>query len=338
VRMSEGFTQPPRRQTPDGSLRRVGFELEYAGLDIVLAAEQLAQRLEVDVDQDNPFCLALTGHPCGSFRLEVDARLLKERRHLEALSGLGIDLGSTALQEPLEKALRSAASLIVPQELVTPPMPLDQLDLVDSLREMLRMQGARGTADSPLYSFGLHMNPELADHSARSLRDHMRAFVLLRDWIIAASGVNWSRRIGPHVRAWPEAWIEQLMAADYAPDRTQLADDYARLVGSRNHELDMLPALVELEGRRLLERVAEPGLVQPRPALHYRLPNCEIDDPAWRVSQAWNLWVEVEALAADSQRLDGLSQRWRTCRQGWLAGLTGEWGRIVGQHMDARGG
>ncbi|MCK7594200.1 amidoligase family protein [Pseudomarimonas salicorniae] len=332
------FHEPPESRTPSGEQRRVGIELEYAGLDIDRAAEALAEELGADIDASNPFCIKLTGHELGDFRLEVDARILKERKHLEWLGHLGLDPSTLDVRAALESALRSTVSVVVPHELVTPPIPLDQLDLAESLREALRRLKARGTGDSLFYGFGLHMNPELSDHTARSLRNHLRAFVLLRDWIVDQSDIDWSRRIGPHIRAWPEPWIELLMHPDYQPNRPQLADDYARLVGSRNHELDLLPALVELEGRGLLEHVEEPELVQPRPAFHYRLPNCHIDEPDWRLAGAWNHWVQVERLAADTDQLEQLCEAWQDSKRRWLSGLTGEWRRRMHEHLAARNG
>ena len=329
---------PPCSRVPGGALRRVGFEIEYAGLEIDRAAAELAKVLQARVDAQNPFCLTLRGHPSGAFRIEVDARVLKERRHLDWLQQLGIDVESLDARAALESALRSVVSVVVPHELVTPPLALDRLELIEELRHALHALHARGTGQSLFYGFGLHMNPELPVDDAAGLRDHMRAFVLLRDWLIEGAEVDWSRRIGPHIRPWPEPWIAQLMREDYSPSRADLATDYARLVGSRNHELDMLPALVELEGDALLESVDEPELVQPRPTFHYRLPNCQIDQPDWRVAQAWNQWVEVERLAADAERLGALCEEWRSARQGWLAGLTGAWRRHIERHMEARDG
>ena len=332
------FSTPPSRQTPSGRLRRVGFEIEYAGLDIDRAAAALAERLAASVEAGNPFCLRLQGHPTGEFRLEVDARVLKQRRHLDWLKQLGIDAEALDAQAALESTLRSVVSVVVPHELVTPPLPLDQLELVERLRATLHALHAKGTGQSLFYGFGLHMNPELPVSDADGLRNHLRAFVLLRDWLIDGAEVDWSRRLGPHIRPWPEAWVERLMDQAYTPSRAQLAKDYVRLVGSRNHELDMLPALVELEGDALLASVEEPDLVQARPTFHYRLPNCQIDQPGWRIAEAWNQWVEVERLAADAERLGALCEEWRSARQGWLPGLTGAWRRHIDQHMETRRG
>lgn len=335
-REASRFATPPVSKTPGGALRRVGVEIEYAGVPIEQAAEAIAKLLDARIDASNPFCLLLESEALGEFRLEVDARVLKERRYLEYLKDLGVDASASELRGWLEGAVRSAVSVLVPHELVTPPLPLDALPVVEELRETLRAVEARGTGDSVLYGFGLHLNPELPSHEADDLIAHLRAFVLLREWIIEHSGLDWSRRLGPHVRPWPEAWIKPLMEPDYAPTRGELAEDYVRLVGSRNHELDMLPALVHLEGDELREQVDEPELVQGRPTFHFRLPDCQIGDPGWRVADAWNAWVEVERLAADKERLQTLIEDWRKTQTRWLAGLTGDWRRHIEAHMAAR--
>lgn len=49
-----------------------------------------------------------------------------------------------------------------------------------------------------------------------------------------------------------------------------------------------------------MSQVEDPHLVKARPAYHYRLPNCLIDEPDWRLAREWNTWVAVERLAADA--------------------------------------
>ena len=51
--------------------------------------------------------------------------------------------------------------------------------------------------------------------------------------------------------------------------------------------------------------------VNARPTFHYRLPNCEIERGDWHLSDSWNLWCVVEALANDAGQLDELSHQCR---------------------------
>jgi len=68
----------------------------------------------------------------------------------------------------------------------------------------------------------------------------------------------------------------------------------------------MLPAFMHFDEQRVKEKVAD-VLVRPRPTFHYRLPNCDLDNPEWSVIDEWNLWVKVEELAEDPARLEAMS-------------------------------
>lgn len=84
--------------------------------------------------------------------------------------------------------------------------------------------------------------------------------------------------------------------------------DYLAHNPTRNRPLDMLPLLAHLDSRRVLHAAEDKHLVKARPAFHYRLPNCMIDEPAWTLAQEWNRWVAVERLAADPEKLASMSR------------------------------
>ena len=52
-------------------------------------------------------------------------------------------------------------------------------------------------------------------------------------------------------------------------------------------------------------------MVKGRPAFHYRLPDCKINEAGWSAATAWNRWVYVETLAADAELLQELVEAWR---------------------------
>ena len=90
-----------------------------------------------------------------------------------------------------------------------------------------------------------------------------------------------------------------------------LTDAFAR--GKPENKLVMLwqlgmPVLAHLDKRRVMHRVEDPDLVKGRPAFHYRLPNCMVDEPDWTLAREWNTWVEVERRAADADRLAAMSR------------------------------
>jgi hypothetical protein len=59
-----------------------------------------------------------------------------------------------------------------------------------------------------------------------------------------------------------------------------------------------------------MDRVEDKHLVKPRPAFHYRLPNCLIDEPDWTLAREWNTWVTVEQLASDPERIRTMSREY----------------------------
>jgi hypothetical protein len=63
-----------------------------------------------------------------------------------------------------------------------------------------------------------------------------------------------------------------------------------------------LPLFLHLDEERV-RAVTDVPLIKARPPFHYRLPDCEIHLPGWGLHVAWNDWLEVEALAADRERL-----------------------------------
>jgi len=326
--MSE-FVMPPITHDAEGRERGVGYEIEYAGVDLDTSAAILRDIAGGELERGNPFHYELRDTEFGDFVIEIDASILHEQAYEKYLTQVGIDIDSLDLRAPVENLLRSVATIMVPHEIVTPPLPLGKMRIVDDIREALVSAEARGTGESVLYGFGVHINPELPVTDAAGLLAHMRAYCLLYDWICRESKVDWSRRIGPHIKPWPDEYIEYLLQEDYRPSCAQLADDYVRFVPSRNHALDMLPAFVHLEGERLLSAVREPHLVKPRPAFHYRLPNCLIGDPDWRIAGEWHYWIRIERLAADTTLLEELMQDWRRYHSSWLRRRLHSWPDIV---------
>lgn len=323
------FTMPPVTRTSGGEERRVGYEIEYAGVDLDASATIVNEIAGGALERSNPFHYDLRDTEFGDFSIEVDASILHERAYEKYLIQAGIDIDELELRGHLENLLRTVAAIAVPNEIVTPPLPLGRMQLIDDIRAELVKSEARGTSESVLYGFGVHINPELPAADAKSLLSHMRAYCLLYDWICRESSIDWSRRIGPYIKPWPDEYIELIMQPDYDPERSQLASDYVHYVPSRNHALDMLPALTHLEGLQLLQQVKEPELVKSRPAYHYRLPNCLIGDPDWRIAHEWHYWVIVEQLADNSSLLEAMMDDWHRYQASWLQHLLHSWPGIV---------
>jgi hypothetical protein len=293
-------------RTPDGRVRRAGFEFEYAGPDIKTSA-----RIVGDVFGGEHIVLSTFAHivrtDLGDFSVEIDAALLKDKKYEKPLRAIGIDPEKTNT-EWLEIALLDTFSTLVPIEIGTPPMPMDQLEKLDELRQRLHEARAKGTRASILYAFGFHINPELPSEDPAVIRDFIRAFLLLYPWMKDRAEVDLTRRVSPYINSFPDEYARLILQENYPASRERLIDDYLEHNPTRNRPLDMLPVLSHLERDRVMSRVEDPHLVKPRPAFHYRLPNCMLDEAEWRVAREWNTWVAVERLAYDAARLAEMSR------------------------------
>lgn len=297
------FAVPPTTHF-EGHERRVGVEIEYQGPRPRPAAERVRDAVGGEVTEKSPFEFEVAGGRLGTFTVEVDARFLKNRQYLRLLETMGVDVRDTGLQQPLEDWLGKVSAAIVPQELVTPPLTLSDLPIVDELREALRIMGARGTRDSMVYAFGVHFNPEIWSREVRVVRDVLQSFLLLYDGLVAS--MDLARRIGPFVSDFPEAYRKLVLDPTYDPDLERFVRDYVQHNPTRNRSLDLLPLLTELHPDGPWERLEEPELVQARPAFHYRLPDSRIDDPGWSIAEVWAPWVRIETWAARRAELETL--------------------------------
>jgi hypothetical protein len=305
------FRLPPIVRNARGEVRKAGFELEYAGLSLEAAAKiiqhvfggrHVVQSASVQRVESTRF---------GTFKLEIDSSLLKDRKYEKSLRAIGIepdDLGGSYRVERTLAKLFAVAG--VPYEIVSPPMPVTDLMALDELRRLLSQNDAAGTRARPWYAFGMHINPEIPSDDPGQLRDYVRAFLLLYPWLKKRVNVDLARSLSPYINAFPEDFTRLLLQSDYPADAGRLIDDYLAYNPTRNRPLDMLPVLCHLNEGRVMDRVEDKHLVKPRPAFHYRLPNCLIDEPDWTLAREWNTWVTVEQLASDPERIRAMSREY----------------------------
>lgn len=292
------FKKPAAVNTDDQQTqRKVGFELEFTCLDL----EQTAAVVERVFSGRRT---AVTSAACsvevaalGDFSVELDWDFLKRK---------------TAQQNGGKRSdwldlLSQAATLLVPVEIVCPPIPLDQLHRLDPLITELRRAGAVGTEDSLFAAYGVHINAEVPKLEAACLFDYLRAFALLQWWLAKTHQVDVARRLSPYIDFYPEAYLRRLFSQK-APDLDQLTSDYLLFNPSRNRALDLLPLLAFLDPDKVKKTVSDLK-INPRPAFHYRLPNCQIDKSDWSLAVPWNSWWVVEELAQRPTDLDDLARQ-----------------------------
>ncbi|MDT8450479.1 MAG: amidoligase family protein [Wenzhouxiangellaceae bacterium] len=297
------FESLPWRENHAGEPRRVGVEMEMAGLDAGRIAAAVVAELGGEFESESAFSGNVHGTRLGDFRIELDASLLTSRGYLDTLKKLGIEIEPGELRDNLESVLSRLAGLVVPHELVCPPVAVDRLPRIDAIRARLHQAGACGTHSSALYAFGLQFNVEVHDTGAGHLLSVLRAFFLAFPGIVERENIDFSRKLTPFVQPFPADYVARVLDPDYRPDRDRLIDDFLTSTPTRNRPLDLLPLFAWLDEERVMAAPVERHLIKPRPTWHYRLPNCLIDDPDWSLHAPWAEWVRVERLAADPERL-----------------------------------
>lgn len=296
---------PPQPRRPDGSLRRVGVELEYGGPDCLAVAGLLRDLWGGRLEIEGAKRVHLIGSELGDFRVELDwtaAHLADDLPPEEADRDLG-----DRLKAGLATVIASIGTLFMPYEVVAPPVPFERLGAFDRLVDGLRALGASDTRSDPTHAYALQLNPEVESTDPADLLALLRAYLLSSERLRAEIGVDFTRRLIQLAQRFPEAYRRRVLDPAYAPDLGGLMADYVAANPSRNRELDLLPLFRWLDEERL-SRLTDLTHVSARPTWHWRLPNCLLGDPAWNVAREWNRWVEVERLAADRERLGRLSR------------------------------
>tara|TARA_R110001599_G_scaffold353188_1_gene590600 strand:+ start:32413 stop:33438 length:1026 start_codon:yes stop_codon:yes gene_type:complete len=312
--MTKHYRLPPVITDSSGAPRRAGFEFEFGNLPIVDTAKALQKSLGGELDIKSPFEAILHESLLGKLKIERDADILKSTRYRSWLESLGVKFSPGTVAHEIETNIDSASRGLIPCEVVTEPIPFEDLDKLDTLINTLNSLGAEGTQDSLIYAFGLHINPSIPDNSSETLRRYIQAFLLLYTWIIDSSEIDITRRfLTKYIDPFPQSYMKLALDNSYRPNEARLIEDYLTHNPTRNRALDMLPILFELDRDTVLAGINEDErkLVNGRPAFHYRLPDCKMNEMGWSAAEAWNRWVYVETLAADTELLQELIDAWR---------------------------
>lgn len=299
------FLRLPRPESSSGGPRRIGVELEFAGLTESEVGQLVVSTVGGRLASPAPYEVAVEGTALGRIGCFLDTALRKGRQHM--LSRVGLQIGRE----------------VIPVELVTEPLDPEALPKVETLREALCKAGAIGSREGLFRGFGLHLNVEVAREEETAWRPVMTAFALIEDWLRLADPIAGARRLLPFVDPYPRALVRSLL--ELAPEACagEVVDLYLRLSPTRNRSLDMLPLFAWLDPARLERCPSDLGPVAARPAFHYRLPDSRVDEPDWRIAYEWNRWVLVERVAADAPLLAELARCWRAAegqtRRVWCA-------------------
>lgn len=305
----------PVPTTHAGKLRKVGVEVELGGLDEDRVAAILAEQLGGTVQRTAEYERRLEGSAIGDIDVLLDTALRdKVAGHI---SRRGLDLGRA----------------VIPVEFVTDPIPPEQIADVDRACRALAIAGATGTQSGLLLGFGLHLNVALPGMEVDDILPTLTAFALIEDWMRDKMRLDTARRVQPFVDTYPSDLVDRLCDPPGEWTIQRLLSSYLSLAPERNHALDVLPILKQVDAAAVVDAVPQMAHKSARPAWHYRLPDCRIDDPAWSVALEWNRWCVVEEVARNADLIDRLKSTWRAYRERALP-IPGRWRAVSSELLD----
>ncbi|WP_108663039.1 amidoligase family protein [Acuticoccus kandeliae] len=297
--MTSTYDMPPRRTNATGEQRGVGVEIEFSGLSVEEASEALNNALGGHLVQKDSFAYTLKKSDLGEIKIKLDSRLAHkdgEPRKAGALSAIG---------EAIGEWFAFVAEPIIPGEIVTGPIPVEDLPRIDKVTDALRDAGAEGVSKDNYRPLALHLNPEIPDTSPETVMALIKAFAMMDGWLREQAEPDRVREMMNYFRPYPDDYVAKIADPAYWPAMDTLIDDYIAANPTRDRDLDMLPLLRFLDEDRVVSQLPDEK-IGCRPTSHYRLPDSRIGDPGWSVATVWNKWVVVERVADDCQTLDAL--------------------------------
>lgn len=322
---------PEQLRNHQGEERKVGVEIELSGLSYDELVDHASRLLEGTPELASRYVTKLETK-AGIFTIELDSDPIKDLDLDDERMPQSIrDLGNHAMD-----VIDFAAERIVPLEIVGPPLAFTRVDLIEHLVDELRELGAEGSREAIYFAFGLQLNPELPDLEPSTIVRYLQAFAALYDWLKSRHQLDISRKFTTYIEPWSSRYTDKLMAEDYAPDQASLMKDYLHFNPTRNKALDLLPLFAHLDSDLLNDYVNDPR-IKSRPTLHYRLPDCDIDNPRWHFSTVWNDWVVLEQIANHPEHLQELRELFRKAQTFSLHNLTHSWRETTDQWLKQHG-
>lgn len=316
------FRQPSVQRDEHGDLRTIGFEVEFTGVSLAGTIAAVENAYPSTRKNATAAACDLEIRDLGVISVELDWEFLKQQAE---------ESGAVAADDWVS-LLSQAAELVVPVEVVCPPLPITRLDELLPLTDALREAGAQGTGTSFIAAYGVHINPSCPALDNVTIWNYLRAFSLLQWWLVEAHAVDLTRRASTYVDLYPEAYLRQLFSTTTAPQIAQLIADYLSHNPTRNRALDMLPLFSEIDATAVQSAVPD-DRIKSRPTFHYRLPNCQIDRGDWSLADSWNVWWTVDELAQRQEDLDTLSARYLEQHRALLGVKRNTWVAFMDQWL-----
>lgn len=304
----------------DGKERKIGIEVEYAGLTLPHTAEIVQNLFGGDISSSSDAVYEVKETALGDFVIELDAiPLQKLASNVQEIREKADQKFVDEVNMLVGEAIGEAGTKIVPLEIVTPPVPLSRFDDLEKLREALYTEGAKGTKDSFYTAFGLHLNPEVVSLDVDYITAHIQSFLLLAPWLKKRHQIYIVRKLTSFIDPFPKSYLQLVLTESYQPDIERLIRDYHAHNPTRNRALDMLPLFAMIDEKLVRSLYGDKEKINKRPTFHYRLPNCEIATESWSFGVEYRTWQFVEQLAQDVETLTGLIRQWQTHQDRWFS-------------------
>jgi len=112
------WNQPPIQTNAEGELRKVGFELEYAGLTLDESAGIVMQKVGGRLDKINPYHYKIRDTEYGTFTLVLDFQFLVESGLSRWLHQIGFEQAlEQETVEAIERFIADLSEMVVPYEI-----------------------------------------------------------------------------------------------------------------------------------------------------------------------------------------------------------------------------
>jgi hypothetical protein len=246
---------PPRMTNHEGDPRRIGVEIEFTALTAEAGAQVIRNVFGGTVMRQDVHRYFVRGTEFGDFTCELDLQYVHRAdgapEAAESSSAAPLDVFLRDFRETLRGVYGDVSALVVPCEIVCPPVPIEDLPKLEAIIDALRAEGAADTRASPLYGFGAHLNPEISDGGFDWIVAMLKSYLLLSDWLRAVMRIDLTRRLIAFTTPFPAAYVAKVVDPTYQPNQSQLIDDYLAFNPTRNRELDMLPLFAWLDGSRV---------------------------------------------------------------------------------------
>lgn len=289
---------PSATLTPGGAIRRVGVEMAFGALEPRGAARDIVGLHGGEERELGPNRLAVLDSGIGDFEI----RWGPEIPTMQSATSETRRMTRTAVEK-----LATVAGPTAPCEIVCPPTSFRDLGIIDQLFDHLRREGRTGKAEDIPVPLGFELGVDAASLDHGDILAVLRAWCLMCDWLRQDYAPTDMQDIIVFPEPFDLDYRKLVLDPDYRPGMKALADDYITANPTRNKELDLLPLLCHLKPAIVRKKQKGPP-VTPRPIFCYRLPRAGLARGGGIVTDEWNRWVEVEALAANPGRLRRMAE------------------------------